>query len=106
MSKYFKDEKRLTVCPYTGINRKVVTNDSKEFKWELGEIIINDYSKTKRYEVFFAFSNNIDYPLFARPKEKYMDALFEELFIFKCQCFDFNTKKIIGFSKDTFVITK
>ena len=104
MSKYFNDEHTLNVCPYTGIDRKVVKNEFKELKWELGEIIMKDYSKTKRYEVFFAFSNDIEYPLFARPKKKYMDALFEELFIFKCECFDFNTEKTIGFSKDTFVI--
>lgn len=103
MSEYNHSEKLLNVSPYKGINRKVI-NDVKTLEWTSGIIVMSDYSKMKSYEVFFAFSNDTNYPLFARPRKKYEDVLFEELFIFKCKCVDFDSKKTIGFSKSTFKI--
>ena len=98
MSEYNHSEKILNVSPYTGINRKVI-NNVKTLEWSPGIIVMSDYSKLKRYEVFFAFSNDTNYPLFAKPRKKYEDSLFKELFIFKCECVDFDGKKQLGFLK-------
>ena len=71
-------------------------NESKytDYIWNKGYIHLSDIGKLKEYKIYITYHNNLD--IIIRPREKYKDALFEQLFGFKSLCSNYDTTKIIG----------
>jgi len=66
---------------------------------------INDMATTKTYEINVSIQDDKspdDFGILLRSYKKYEDALFEEIFGFKCKCIDFDNQKTIGIRSNSF----
>lgn len=97
----------LTVCPYSGIKRVIFDNylNYNNCKWSKCMMFINDMSTPKKFEVNVNIHDGKDsneFGILLRPSKKYEDALFEQIFGFKCKCIDFDDQKTIGIRSNSF----
>tara|TARA_Y100000816_G_scaffold60402_1_gene39810 strand:- start:3318 stop:3629 length:312 start_codon:yes stop_codon:yes gene_type:complete len=68
---------------------------TKEYTWKEGTILISDMGRMKEFKIYISKDNNLDLVII-RPREKYKDGLFEEIFDFKSLCSNYNENKIIS----------
>ena len=67
----------------------------QDYVWEEAFIKIYDMRNSKIYKIYMTFDFDIDLTII-RPREKYEDKSFEDLFGFKFHCSDYDETKIIS----------
>ena len=97
---YFLDT-NLNVIKVNGITGLKVRDQpylkAEEYIWEQGTILISDMGVMKEFKIYISKNNNLN-SVIIRPREKYKDGLFEELFDFESLCSNYDEKKIISIS--------
>ena len=80
----------------TGIKvRDQKTLNYQDYDWEEAFIQMYDMRKSKIYKIYMTFDFDIDLTII-RPREKYEDKSFEDLFGFKAYCSNYDETKIIS----------
>ena len=80
----------------TGIKvRDQKTLNYQDYDWEEAFIQMYDMGKSKIYKIYMTFDFDIDLTII-RPREKYEDKSFEDLFGFKALCSNYDETKIIS----------
>ena len=80
----------------TGIKvRDQKTLNYQDYDWEEAFIKMYDMGKSKIYKIYMTFDFDIDLTII-RPREKYEDKSFEDLFGFKALCSNYDETKIIS----------
>ena len=67
----------------------------QDYVWEEAFIKMYDMRNSKIYKIYMTFDFDIDLTII-RPREKYEDKSFEDLFGFKFHCSDYDETKIIS----------
>ena len=67
----------------------------QDYDWKEAFIKMYDMGKSKIYKIYMTFDFDIDLTII-RPREKYEDKSFEDLFGFKSRCSDYDETKIIS----------
>ena len=68
---------------------------TEEYTWKEGIILISDMGTMKEFKIYTSNDNKLNLVII-RPREKYKDGLFEEIFDFKSLCSNYNENKIIS----------
>ena len=93
---YTLKENVIKVNGGTGIKVRDQKNlNYQDYDWDEGFIQMYDIGNSKKYKIYMTFEFDIDLTII-RPRGKYEDKSFEDLFGFKFHCSDYDETKIIS----------
>jgi hypothetical protein len=97
---YNEEQQSISVDGHTGMKvsdiynkASRVKNKYKDLNWNSGTLHMSDHSKMKQYNIYITRYNN---KLLLKVKEKYHDAVFEEVFGLGCHCMNWSPETIIS----------